>query len=125
MKKSDIHHHHRAQGHPISDGDTSPIETGCHTRSAGELQTATRPRQQTYFHRGEIMKKLVQIPTTNVWVNPIHVVYVEQKPPFDGGDDKEQQRVEVCFTMYGRYRTENVFNKTAAEVAAIINGDKS
>jgi hypothetical protein len=64
------------------------------------------------------MKKLVNLPGTDVWVNPVHVVYVEQKPPYD-----EQQRVEVCFTMYGRYRTENVFNKTAAEVAAIINGE--
>jgi hypothetical protein len=70
------------------------------------------------------MKKLAQLPGTDLWVNPIHVVYVEQKPPFERGDNTWQQRVEVCFTMYGRYRTENVFNKTAAEVAAIINGEK-
>jgi len=69
--------------------------------------------------------KLVKLPTENeLYVNPAHVVYVEQKPPYTQGDHQGRQRVEVCTTMYLRYRTDNVFDKTASEVASIINGDK-
>jgi hypothetical protein len=68
--------------------------------------------------------KLVKIPTTNgLYVNPTHVVYVEQKDPYENGKNKDRQRVEVCTTMYGRYRTDDVFNMTAEEVTAIINGE--
>lgn len=65
--------------------------------------------------------KLVQLPGTDLYVNPAHVVYVEQKPPYENYAHAGQQRVEVCITMYGRYRTEDVFNKTVDEVVEIIN----
>ena len=66
--------------------------------------------------------KLVKLPSKkDLYVNPAHVVYVEQKPPYEKGDDAMQPRVEVCITMYGRYRTEDIFNTSAADVAAIIN----
>jgi hypothetical protein len=65
--------------------------------------------------------KLAKLPGTDLWVNPHHVVYIERMTPFDKGIFAGMPRVEVCITMYGRYRTENVFNTTAAEVAAIIN----
>lgn len=64
------------------------------------------------------MKKLVQLPDLDVWVNPIHVVYVREYIPTKG-----ERAVEVCYTMYGRYSTILVRNKTVEEVAAIINGN--
>jgi hypothetical protein len=69
--------------------------------------------------------KLVKLPGTDLWVNPHHVVYIEEKPPFEMGIHIGVPRVEVCITMYGRYRTESVFNLTAAEVAALINEGES
>jgi len=69
------------------------------------------------------MKKLVKLPDTDLWVNPLHVVYVEQKTPYENGIHAGMPRVEVCITLYGRYRTENAFNVTAAEIAALINGE--
>jgi hypothetical protein len=65
--------------------------------------------------------KLVQLPGTDLYVNPAHVVYVEQMPPYERNAHAGQQRVEVCITMYGRYRTKDVFDKTAEEVAKLIN----
>lgn len=68
--------------------------------------------------------KLVKLPCEKaLYVNPAHVVYVEQKPPYTNGDCAGQYRVEVCITMYGRYRTEDVFGLKAEAVAAIINGE--
>ena len=68
--------------------------------------------------------KLVKIPTTNgLYVNPTHIVYVEQKDPYTNYANAGKPRVEVCTTMYGRYRTDDVFNMTAEEVTAIINGE--
>jgi len=69
------------------------------------------------------MKKLVKLPDTDLWVNPIHVVYVQQETPYENGIHAGMPRVEVCITMYGRYRTESVFNTPAAEIAALINGE--
>ena len=68
--------------------------------------------------------RLVKLPCTkDLHINPDHVVYVEQKPPYLNGDNAMQPRVEVCITMYGSYRTEDIFNTTAADVAAIIKGE--
>jgi hypothetical protein len=65
------------------------------------------------------MKKLVNLPGTDVWVNPIHVVYVEQKEPYEKYANADRPRVEV----YGRYRAEDVYDTTAAKIAALINGE--
>ena len=71
------------------------------------------------------MKKLVNLPGTDVWANPIHVVYVEQKEPYEKYANAERARVEVCITMYGRYRTVDVYDTTAAKIVALINGEKA
>lgn len=71
------------------------------------------------------MKKLVNLPGTDVWVNPIHVVYVEQKEPYEKYGNAGRARVEVCITMYGRYRTEDVYDTTAEKIVALINGEKA
>ena len=69
------------------------------------------------------MKKLVKLPDTDIWVNPLHVVYVQKKDPYTNYANQGKPRVEVCITMYGRYFTQDVFNMTAEEVAALINGE--
>ena len=47
------------------------------------------------------MSQLVKL-KAHLWVNPAHIVYVEQKSPYQNGPDALKQRVEVCVTMYGR-----------------------
>ena len=69
------------------------------------------------------MKKLVNLPGTDVWANPIHVVYVVQKEPYEKYGNAGKARVEVCITMYGRYRTVDVYDTTAAKIVALINGE--
>lgn len=70
------------------------------------------------------MSKLVKLPGKDLWVNPAHVVYVEQKTPYERYAQAGMPRVEVCTTMYGRYRTDDVFNTTAEQVSALINGEQ-
>lgn len=64
---------------------------------------------------------LVKLPGTELFVNPAHVIYVEAKKPYTNGPNEGRQRVEVCTTMHGRYRTDDVFGMSAADVAQLLN----
>ena len=68
--------------------------------------------------------RLVNLPGTDVWVNPEYVTSVHQSTPFAHGPDAGRLRVEVEYEGAGGYRTRttNVFDVPISEVVALIQG---
>ncbi len=62
--------------------------------------------------------KLVLLPGTKTYVNPMHVVYVRTVTP----ESARPPYVEVCSTKYCQYMTTEVYVMSAEEVVALLNG---
>ena len=68
--------------------------------------------------------RLVNLPGTDVWVNPEYVTSVQQARPYEQGPMQGRSRVEVEYEGNAGYRTKRaeLYGVQAADVVALIQG---
>lgn len=67
--------------------------------------------------------KLVNLPATNVWVNPEYVTSVRTATVMKNGPNEGLSRVEVEYEGNSGYRTRttDVYGKTVEEIVALLS----